>query len=89
MDGDSLVLDTKNYIIICYMNMVQNYMLGKNIGYFAKEVNSANVPKARPIEDIWENLKAKGYEGDWKAKNLELKKYGPKGCTRSCEDCSF
>ncbi len=34
-------------------------------------MNPANVPKARPIEDFWGNLKAKVYEGDWKAKNLK------------------
>ncbi|RNA07815.1 glucosylceramidase 4 [Brachionus plicatilis] len=35
------------------------------------EVNPANVPKARPIEDFGDNLKAKVYEGDWKAKNIK------------------
>ncbi|RNA22474.1 glucosylceramidase 4 [Brachionus plicatilis] len=34
-------------------------------------MNPANVPKARPIEDCWGNLKAKVYEGDWKAINLK------------------
>ena len=33
-----------------YANMVQNYML--DIRYVAKEVNLANVPIARPIEDF-------------------------------------
>ena len=38
-------------------------------------MNPANLPKANPIEDFWANLKAKVYEGDWKASTLdELKK---------------
>jgi hypothetical protein len=54
-----------------YANKAQNYLVEKNIRYVAKEVNPANVPKVRPIEDFWGNLKAKVYEGDCKAKNLK------------------
>ncbi|RNA39940.1 putative erlin-2-B-like [Brachionus plicatilis] len=35
------------------------------------QMNPANVPKARPIEDCWRNLKAKVYESDWKAKKFK------------------
>ncbi|RNA02884.1 hypothetical protein BpHYR1_042859 [Brachionus plicatilis] len=68
--------------------MVQNYM------YVAKEVNPANVPKTRPIEDFSGNLKAKVYQDFWKAKksyaprkqNSHLpEQYGPKGYTRPCQ----
>lgn len=45
-----------------YGNIVQNYMLDKNIRCVSKEVNPSNVPKARPIEDFWGNLKAKFYK---------------------------
>ena len=43
-------------------------------------MNPANVPKARPIEDFWANLKAKVYEGDWTAKTLEDLKRRIKYC---------
>ena len=42
-----------------YASMIQNYMLDKNKGYVSKEVNPANVLKARPIEDFGRNLKTK------------------------------
>ena len=34
-------------------------------------MNPANVPKARPIEDFWANLKAEVYSGGWKATTLK------------------
>ncbi|RNA22883.1 hypothetical protein BpHYR1_019298 [Brachionus plicatilis] len=49
----------------------------------AKEVNPANVPKARPVEDFWGNLKAKAA----RKQDLHLpEQYGPKGCTRLCQE---
>ncbi|RNA07558.1 glucosylceramidase 4 [Brachionus plicatilis] len=61
---DGNYVSRPNLASLHYAIMVQNYL------YVAKEVNQANVPKARQIEDFWGNLKAKVYEGDWKAKNL-------------------
>ena len=53
-----------------YAHVVQDYLKEKKINYMAKWMNPANVPKARPIEDFWANLKQQVYEKDWKAKNL-------------------
>ena len=40
-----------------------------------KNINPANAPKLRPIEDFWGTLSAKVYEKDWSANNLtQLKK---------------
>ena len=38
---------------------------------FDAKVITANLPKARPIEDFWANLKAEVYKGDWRASNLD------------------
>ena len=43
----------------------------KKIPFVAKTDNPANVPKARPIEDFWANLKRIVYDKGWKAKNLK------------------
>ena len=58
-----------------YAKAVTNYLSAKKINFVPKAINPANVPKCRPIEDFWANLKRMVYEGDWTAKNLdELKK---------------
>ncbi len=54
-----------------YSSIVQNYLKSKNIPVVLRSINPANLPKARPIEDFWGNLKAEVYKGDWKAKNLD------------------
>lgn len=54
-----------------YANLVQNYLTEKKIPFVPKEDNPANLPKARPIEDFWGNLKRKVYEGGWEAKTLK------------------
>ncbi|RNA05410.1 hypothetical protein BpHYR1_043728 [Brachionus plicatilis] len=48
-------------------NLKKNSGLGLFLGLLN---NSANEPKARPIEDFFGYLKAKVYKGDCKAKNL-------------------
>ena len=41
----------------------------------SKSINPSNMPKVRPIEDFWGYLKAKVYEKNWSAKNIDqLKK---------------
>ena len=54
-----------------YANSVQKYLVDQNIPFVAKKDNPANVPKARPIEDFWGNLKQMVYDKGWKAKNLK------------------
>ena len=46
-----------------YAHSVQDYLKSKKIHVVPKTINPTNVPKARPIEDFWGNLKAKVYEG--------------------------
>lgn len=47
------------------------HLIIKNIPFVAKTDNPANVPKARPIEDFWGNLKQKVYDKCWKAKKFK------------------
>ena len=47
-----------------------------------KWLNPANVPKARPIEDFWGNLKQKVYEKDWRARNLQQLEQKIKPCLK-------
>ena len=63
------VIDDESYSH--YAHSVQDYLKSKGIPLVPKTINPANVPKARPIEDFWENLKAKVYEGNWTAKNIK------------------
>jgi predicted P-loop ATPase/GTPase len=45
------------------------------VNFVPKNLNPANVPKVRPIEDFWGLLNQKVYENDWKAKIIQqLKK---------------
>ena len=53
-----------------YAKSVQDYLKSKNIEFIQKNDNPANVPKARPIEDFWANLKCHVYAKNWQAKNL-------------------
>jgi len=54
-----------------YAKSVQEYLVKKNIPFVPKSDNPANVPKARPIEDFWGNLKRIVYDKGWRAKNLD------------------
>ena len=53
-----------------YAKSVQNYLNDQNIPFVVKKDNPANVPKARPIEDFWGNIKRIVHDKGWKAKNL-------------------
>ena len=53
-----------------YAGKVVKFLANQSIPIVPKYMNPANLPKARPIEDFWGNLKAKVYEGNWTAKNL-------------------
>ena len=54
-----------------YAHSVQDYLKSKGIPLIPKTINPVNVPKARPIENFWDNIKAKVYEGNWTAKNIK------------------
>lgn len=54
-----------------YAKTVQEYLNAQNVHFVPKNINPANVPKVRPIEDFWAVLKQKVYEGNWSAKNSE------------------
>lgn len=54
-----------------YSTNVQLYLKKQSIPCVLKSINPANLPKARPIEDFWGDLKEKVYKEDWKAKNLD------------------
>ena len=63
-----------------YAKVVTKYLTNNNINFVPKHINPANVPKARPIEDFWGNLKASVYEGDWVAQTLDQLKDRIKYC---------
>lgn len=65
-----------------YAVKVQNYLKEMKIPVIPKDMNPANVPKARPIEDFWANLKAEVYKGDWKATTLKELENRIKLCIR-------
>ena len=48
-------------------------------------MHPANVPKARPIEDFWANLKQKVYEKDWKAKYFSQLEQKIKSCLQKMD----
>lgn len=54
-----------------YANSVQGYLKTKKIPVVPKQDNPASLPKARPIEDFWANLKRLVYADNWQAKNLQ------------------
>ena len=58
-----------------YANSVQDYLKSEKIEFVLKDMNPANAPKLRPIEDFWGILKQKVYEKGWSAKSIDqLKK---------------
>ena len=63
-----------------YANLVQNHLKDKKIPFVPKSDNPANVPKLRPIEDFWGNLKRIVYEGGWEAKTLQQLENRIKSC---------
>ena len=54
-----------------YAKEVQDYLNTKEIPFVPKNLNPSNMPKTRPIEDFWGFLKAKVYEKNWSAKNID------------------
>ena len=57
-------------------------MIQNSINHVDKCDNSANLPEARPIEDLWSILKGKVYENGWEAKSLHQLKLRIKKCLR-------
>lgn len=58
-----------------YAESVMDFMIEKRINFVEKYENPANVPEVRPIEQFWAILKARVYDGGWRANNLpELRK---------------
>lgn len=68
-----------------YARSVLDYLKTEEIPVMQKDINPANVPKARPIEDFWGNLKALVYEGGWKAKNIEELKRRITSCLKNLD----
>ncbi|KAL4482948.1 hypothetical protein ABPG74_018974 [Tetrahymena malaccensis] len=54
-----------------YARSVTNFLNEKQIQYFQKEDNQANVPECRIIEDFWSNLKGQIYQNNLAAQSLE------------------
>jgi hypothetical protein len=43
----------------------------ENINFVPKDMNPANCPEVRPIEDFWAYLKGQVYKDSWEAENVE------------------
>ena len=41
--------------------------MSQNINFVAKDMNPANIPQARPIENFWGNLAQRVYNNAWQA----------------------
>ena len=54
-----------------YAKRVMNWLIEKKIEFVPKDLNPANAPKTRPIEDFWGILKSKVYAKSWSAKNVD------------------
>jgi hypothetical protein len=53
-----------------YSNKVLAEYQSQNVNFVVKWNNPANLPKARPIEDFWGNLKRLVYTKDWSTSTL-------------------
>ena len=53
-----------------YAEASLDFMIENSINHVDKFDNPANLPEARPIEDLWSILKGKVYENGWEAKSL-------------------
>jgi len=54
-----------------YAKKVVNFLKEQNIQFVPKDINPANLPEARPIEDFWADLKRDVYSNGWEAKNIQ------------------
>jgi len=58
-----------------YSAYTLEFLKKQKIKFVPKELNPANVPEARPIENFWGDLKRLVYKGNWIAKDIaELEK---------------
>jgi hypothetical protein len=64
---------------------VVNYFRDKNVHFVEKSDNSLAVPEARPIEKFWSILKARVYNKNWQATNVEQLQARIKLCLEKIE----
>lgn len=68
-----------------YGNIVLDYLKSQNIQFVPKIDNPASLPKARPIEDFWGNLKAAVYANNWQARNVTQLEDRIRSCLRKMD----
>ncbi len=68
-----------------YANKTVEWLTSKNINLVNKADNPPNVPKARPIEDLWAILSQKVYEKGWKAKTTSQLKRRIRSCIKKID----
>ena len=68
-----------------YAKIVTDYLDEHNITYVPKEINPANLPEVRPIEDFWANLKREVYKGSWSAENVDQLKQRIRYCLQNTD----
>lgn len=68
-----------------YAKTVTDYLDANNIQYIPKDLNPANLPESRPIEDFWAKLKRKVYKQDWCAENVTQLKQRIRYCLQNID----
>ena len=53
-----------------YAKNVVNFLKEQNIKFVPKNINPANLPEARPIEDFCGDVKKDVYSNGWEANNI-------------------
>ncbi|RNA24474.1 arthropsin type [Brachionus plicatilis] len=76
---------SERYFVPNGLAVNQHVYLGEYGNQECCQSESSKRTKARPIEDFCENLKAKVYESDWKAKNLKQLENKIRTCLRNMD----
>ena len=68
-----------------YAYSVTDWLEEQNIPFVPNNMNPANLPEARPIEDFWAILKREEYMDGWTANNVDQLESRIKNCLRKID----
>lgn len=72
-----------------YAKSVIEFLKKKKILFVQRELNPANTPEARPIENFWGDLKRLVYANNWQAKDLNELEHRIRSCYEKMENENF
>lgn len=72
-----------------YAKSVIEFLKKKKILFVQRELNPANTPEARPIENFWGDLKRLVYANNWQAKDLNELEHRIRSCYEKMENDNF